>query len=57
VNRAWTDDDEEAVLGVFALDYGDGGVPSLDDGLSASSCLGDLMLQEVGRGERVVATD
>jgi hypothetical protein len=57
VNRAWTNDDEEAVQGIFALDYGDGGVPSFEDGLLGSRCLGDLMLKEVGRGKRVVTTD
>ena len=43
--------------GVFPLDYGDGGFPSFDDGLFGSRCLGDFMLEEVGRGERVVAPD
>ena len=57
MNRAGTDDDEEAMQGVFPLDYGDGGVPSFDDGLFGSRCLGDFMLEEVGRGERVVAPD
>jgi hypothetical protein len=57
MNRAGTDDDEEAVQGILALDYGGGGVSSFDDGFSGISCLGDLMLEEVGRGERVVTTD
>ena len=57
VDGAWSDNDEETVLAVFALDDGAGIGTAFQDRLSR--CVGqcDFMLEEVWWGEWVVATD
>jgi hypothetical protein len=57
VDGAGPDDDEEALLGVGAGDDGYGLLAALVDRLLGVGRLGDLMLEEVGRGEGVVAAD
>ena len=57
MDGAGADDDEEAVVGVGVLDYGNAFFTRLKHGLLRGGRLGDFVLQEIGRGERVVATD
>jgi hypothetical protein len=57
VDGARADDDEEALLLVAPLDDLDGFIAAVQDGALGLLCLRDLVLQEVGRGQRVVALD
>lgn len=58
VDGAGSDDDKETVLvGVCALDDGNGLLTALHDRLVRGLCQCDLMLQEVGGSQRVVSAD
>jgi hypothetical protein len=57
VDGAGADDDEEAVRRIRVLDYGCGSVAGVEDGGLGDRGLRDLVLEEVGGGEGVVATD
>lgn len=57
VNRAGTNNDEETVLGIFALEDSGGLFTAGEDGLLALRGLLDLVLEEIRRSERIVTTD
>lgn len=57
MDGAGADDDEEAVRRIRVLDYGCGSVAGVEDGGLGDRGLRDLVLEEVGGGEGVVATD
>ena len=57
MDGARTNYDEEASGGVSVLDYGGGGITGVEDGRFGGGRLRNLVLKEVGRGERVVATN
>jgi hypothetical protein len=57
VNGARANDDEQPALGVSALDNGDGFIATLENRFAGFCRLGDLALQQVGRGEGVVAAN
>lgn len=44
MDAAWTDDDEETVVRVGALDNGDGFVAAAEDGGLGGRCLWDFVL-------------
>jgi hypothetical protein len=57
VDGAWADDDEQALLLVGAIDDGDGLVAALEHCLLGLGGLGDLVLEQIGGSQRVVAAD
>ena len=57
VDGAGADDDEEAVVWISILDYVGDGVAGIYDGGFGFGRLEDLMLEEVGWGERIDAAD
>lgn len=57
VDRAGADDDEQAAVGIGAVDDGHGLLARLDDGLFRFGGLRDLVLQQIGGRQRVVALD
>lgn len=57
VDRARADDDEQAALGIGAVDDGHSLFARLDDGLLGFGGLRDLVLQQIGGRQRVVALD
>jgi hypothetical protein len=57
VDRARTDYHEQAVQRVGAFDNGGGIFSALENGLFGFFGESNLMLKEVGRGERVVAAN
>lgn len=57
VDRAGPDDNEESVFGVGAGHNGHGFVAALEDSVLRLGRLRNLMLEEVGRSQGVVAAD
>lgn len=54
---AWAYNHQQALLLVYALDHSGDLLTALDDGALRLLGLGDLMLEQVGGCERVVATN
>jgi hypothetical protein len=57
VDRTGSDDDEEALLRVGAIDDCDGFITTAQDGSLRLRCLGDLVLEKVRRCKRVVSAN
>lgn len=57
VDGAGANDDEQAVLLVGAIDNGDGLVTAAEYGLLGLGGLRDLVLEQIGRSQRVVAAN
>ena len=57
VDGAGADDDHQTALGIAAVDDVGGFVACLNSRLLGTGRLGDLVLEQIGRGQRVVAAD
>lgn len=57
MNAAWANDDEETVVRITAMEEVSSFVSACDNCGLGIFCLRDFGLEEVGRSERVVATD
>jgi hypothetical protein len=57
VDRAWSDNDEEAAETVDSVDYGDRFVATLHNGVDRGLRLADFVLEEIGRGQRSHASN
>lgn len=57
MDRAWANDDEQALLRIGAIDNSGSLLTASKDGFLRVLGLRDLMLEKVGRGQGVVAAD
>lgn len=57
VDRARANDDQKSALLVGAIDYGCSLLTALDNGLLRLGSLGNLVLEQVGRSQRVVTAN
>ena len=57
MDGAWSNDNEEAILLISAVDNSDRFVASSNDGSLRLRCLWNFVLKETRWGERVIAAD